>query len=233
MRRTIATRLQKSFQEAPHVFFEAQIDVTAAEALRAKVNGRLAKDAARVSLTVVIAKACAWALARHPLVNSHLVGAPGQEEIVMNTAVNIGIAVALEAAPDDPTRSGGLIVPVVRGVSDKGLEALASDIADVSKRARGNKLRPDDVSDGTFTISNLGMFGVDRFTAIINPPQVAILAVSAARKQFVPDADGNPVARPIMAVTLSADHRVVDGAVAARFLSDLRAALEDPALMLA
>lgn len=233
MRRTIATRLQKSFQEAPHVFFEAQIDVTAAEALRAKVNGRLAKDAARVSLTVVIAKACAWALARHPLVNSHLVGAPGQEEIVMNAAVNIGIAVALEAAPDDPTRSGGLIVPVVRGVGDKGLEALAADIADVSKRARGNKLRPDDVSDGTFTISNLGMFGVDRFTAIINPPQVAILAVSAARKQFVPDADGNPVARPIMAVTLSADHRVVDGAVAARFLSDLRAALEDPALMLA
>jgi pyruvate dehydrogenase E2 component (dihydrolipoamide acetyltransferase) len=233
MRRTIATRLQKSFQEAPHVFLEAQIDVTAAEALRAKVNGRLAKDAARVSLTVVIAKACAWALARHPLVNSHLVGAPGQEEIVMNAAVNIGIAVALEAAPDDPTRSGGLIVPVVRGVGDKGLEALAADIADVSKRARGNKLRPDDVSDGTFTISNLGMFGVDRFTAIINPPQVAILAVSAARKQFVPDADGNPVARPIMAVTLSADHRVVDGAVAARFLSDLRAALEDPALMLA
>lgn len=233
MRRTIATRLQKSFQEAPHVFFEAQIDVTAAEALRAKVNGRLAKDAARVSLTVVIAKACAWALARHPLVNSHLVGAPGQEEIVMNAVANIGIAVALEAAPDDPTRSGGLIVPVVRGVGDKGLEALAADIADVSKRARGNKLRPDDVSDGTFTISNLGMFGVDRFTAIINPPQVAILAVSAARKQFVPDADGNPVVRPIMAVTLSADHRVVDGAVAARFLADLRAVLEDPALMLA
>ncbi len=233
MRRTIATRLQKSFQEAPHVFFEAQIDVTAAEALRAKVNGRLPKDAARVSLTVVIARACAWALKRHPLVNSHLVGAPGQEAIVMNAAINIGIAVALDAAPDDPTGSGGLIVPVVHDVAAKGFEDLAADLADLSKRARANKLRPEDVMDGTFTISNLGMFGVDRFTAIINPPQVAILAVAAARRQFVPDADGNPVARPIMAVTLSADHRVVDGAVAARFLSDLRAALEDPALMLA
>jgi pyruvate dehydrogenase E2 component (dihydrolipoamide acetyltransferase) len=233
MRRTIATRLQKSYQEAPHVFFEAQIDVTAAEALRAKVNARLGKEAVRVSLTVVIARACAWALTRHPLVNSYLVGAAGQEEIVLNSAIHIGIAVALDAAPDDPTRSGGLIVPVVRDVKEKGLEALASEIADLSKRARSNKLRPDDVTDGTFTISNLGMFGIDRFTAIINPPQVAILAVAAARRQFVPDVDGNPVARPIMAVTLSADHRVVDGAVAARFLSDLRAALEDPALMLA
>ncbi|HRE28017.1 MAG TPA: 2-oxo acid dehydrogenase subunit E2, partial [Anaerolineales bacterium] len=137
------------------------------------------------------------------------------------------------AAPDDPLGSGGLIVPVVRDVAAKGLEALAVELADLSQRARGNKLRPDDVMDGTFTISNLGMFGIDRFTAIINPPQVAILAVAAARKQFVPDEDGNPVARPIMTVTLSADHRVVDGALAARFLSDLRGVLEDPALMLA
>ena len=151
----------------------------------------------------------------------------------MNAAINIGIAVALDPASDDPTGSGGLIVPVVRDVGAKGFEALAADLADLSKRARGNKLRPEDVMDGTFTISNLGMYGIDRFTAIINPPQVAILAVAAARRQFVPDADGNPVARPIMAVTLSADHRVVDGAVAARFLSDLRAVLEDPALMLA
>jgi len=250
MRRTIATRLQKSFQEAPHVFFEAQIDVTAAEALRAKLNGRLPKGATRVSLTVLIARACAWALKRHPLVNSHLVGAAGQEDlvgaagqeaVVLNSAINIGIAVALDAAPDDPLGSGGLIVPVVRDVAAKGLEALAVELADLSQRARGNKLRPDDVMDGTFTISNLGMFGIDRFTvfgidrftAIINPPQVAILAVAAARKQFVPDEDGNPVARPIMTVTLSADHRVVDGALAARFLSDLRGVLEDPALMLA
>jgi len=233
MRRTIATRLQKSFQEAPHVFFEAQIDVTAAEALRAKLNGRLPKGATRVSLTVLIARACAWALKRHPLVNSHLVGAAGQEAVVLNSAINIGIAVALDAAPDDPLGSGGLIVPVVRDVAAKGLEALAVELADLSQRARGNKLRPDDVMDGTFTISNLGMFGIDRFTAIINPPQVAILAVAAARKQFVPDEDGNPVARPIMTVTLSADHRVVDGALAARFLSDLRGVLEDPALMLA
>lgn len=219
MRRTIATRLQKSFQESPHIFFDAYIDVSAAEALRATLNERLGKEQARISLTAIIAKACGWALARHPLVNSRIEG----ENIVLLSEVNVGIAVALEA---------GLIVPVVQDVPHKGLAQIASEIADLAERARNNRLRPQDVSDGTFSISNLGMFGVDKFTAIINPPQVAILAVSRASKQFVPDATDQPVARPIMTVTLSADHRVVDGAVAARFLQDVRAALEQPALML-
>jgi len=219
MRRTIATRLQKSFQESPHIFFDAYIDVSAAEALRAALNERLGKEQARISLTAIIAKACGWALARHPLVNSRIEG----ENIVLLSEVNVGIAVALEA---------GLIVPVVQNVPHKGLAQIASEIADLAERARNNRLRPQDVADGTFSISNLGMFGVDKFTAIINPPQVAILAVSRARKQFVPDANDQPVARPIMTVTLSADHRVVDGAVAARFLQDVRAALEQPALMM-
>ena len=155
----------------------------------------------------------------------------GQEEIVMNAVANIGIAVALEAAPDDPTRSGGLIVPVVRGVGDKGLEALAADIADVSKRARGNKLRPDDVSDGTFTISNLGMFGVDRFTAIINPPNVAILAVGAAIQRPVVR-DGQVVPGWVMTMTMSSDHRIVDGAMAAQYLATVKGYLEKPAGLL-
>lgn len=219
MRRTIAQRLQKSFQEAPHIFFDAEIDVTAAEGLRARANARLSKDQPKISLTAIVAKACAWALGRHPWLNSWLIG----DEIQVCGDVNLGVAVALEE---------GLIVPVVPAAQTKGLAQLAAEIADLAERARTNRLRPDDVAGGTFTISNLGMFGVDRFTAILNPPQVGILAVSRARKQFVPDEHDQPVARPLMTVTLSADHRVVDGAAAARFLADLRAALEDPGLLL-
>lgn len=218
MRRTIATRLQQSFQQSPHIFFDAHIDATALEALRAQANERLPKDAPRVSVTAIIAKACAWALGRHPMLNSRLEG----ENIVLLRDIHLGIAVAL----DD-----GLIVPVVRDATRKGLAQLAAEIAALAERARTNRLRPDDVAGGTFTISNLGMFGVDRFTAILNPPQVGVLAVSAVRRQIVPDEDDRPVARPILTVTLSADHRVVDGAVAARFLKDLRDGLERPALL--
>jgi pyruvate dehydrogenase E2 component (dihydrolipoamide acetyltransferase) len=219
MRRTIAQRLQKSFQESPHIFFDAEIDVSEAERLRSRANERLGKDQPKVSLTALIAKACAWALGGNPMVNARIEG----DDIVLSNEINLGIAVALEA---------GLIVPVVRDVPHKGLAQLAAEIADLAERARANRLRPDDVTGGTFTISNLGMFGVDRFTAIINPPQAAILAVSRVRKQFVPDADDQPVVRPLMTVTLSADHRIVDGAVAARFMKDLRDGLEQPALMM-
>lgn len=219
MRRTIATRLQQSYQQSPHIFFDAAIDATALEALRARANARLPKDAPRVSVTAIIAKACAWALGRHPLLNSRLEG----DAIVLLDDIHLGIAVALDE---------GLIVPVVRDAPRKGLAQLAADIADLAERARANRLRPNDVLDGTFSISNLGMFGVDRFTAIINPPQTAILAVSATRKQVVPDEHDQPVVRPMLTVTLSADHRVVDGAVAARFLKDLRDGLEQPALLM-
>jgi pyruvate dehydrogenase E2 component (dihydrolipoamide acetyltransferase) len=224
MRRTIAQRLQKSYQESPHIFFEAEIDVTGAEALRATANERLGKGQLKVSLTALIARACAWALGRHPMVNARIEG----DDILLLAEINLGIAVALDAAE----YGGGLIVPVVRDVPRKGLAQLAAEIADLAERARTNRLRPDDVAGGTFTISNLGMFGVDRFTAIINPPQAAILAVGRVRKQFVPDAADQPVARPLMSVTLSADHRIVDGAVAARFLKDLRDGLERPELMM-
>ncbi len=218
MRRTIATRLQKAAQEIPHITFDADIDVTAAEALRARANTQLKPGQPKVSLTAVIAKTCAWALRRHELLNSRLDG----DAILVLDDVNIGVAVALDE---------GLIVPVVRGTDRKGIGEIAADIADLTERARAGRLRPEDVQDGTFTISNLGMFGVDRFTAIINPPQVAILAVSRATPRIVPDTEGRPVTRPIMTVTLAADHRVVDGAVAARFLSDVRAALEQPELL--
>ncbi len=218
MRQTIATRLQKSAQEAPHVYFDADINVSAAEALRQRVNARLAPGQPRVSLTAILAKTCAWALKRNPLVNSRLDG----NRILVLGDIHIGIAVALDQ---------GLIVPVVHSVDQKGITLIAAEIADLAERARNNRLCPEDVMDGTFTISNLGMFGVDRFTAIINPPQVAILAVGRVSKRFVPDEQGQPVARPMMTVTLSADHRVVDGAVAAHTLSDLREALEHPELL--
>ncbi len=240
MRKTIGTRLQHSYQTAPHVTFGVDVDVTSAEALRMRANAKIDAQAKlpgnsprpqplpggegssiRVSLTAILAKACAWALLRHPMMNARL--NVNVNQIVLNDAAHIGIAVAL---------ADGLIVPVVRDVQAKGLLRLASDIADLAARAKTNKLKPDEMGNGTFTISNLGMFGVDRFTAIINPPETAILAVGRVRKMFVPDANDQPVLRPIMTLTLSADHRVIDGAVAAQFMSDLRDAIEQPDTLL-
>ena len=132
-------------------------------------------------------------------------------------AHNIGVAVALEK---------GLIVPVVKNADQKSLYQTGLEVSDLSRRARSGQLHPEEVADGTFTISNLGMFGIDHFTAIINPPQAARLAVGRIARRFVPDASDRPVARSMMTVTLAADHRVVDGAQAARFLDTLRAILE-------
>jgi pyruvate dehydrogenase E2 component (dihydrolipoamide acetyltransferase) len=219
MRLTIATRMQKSAQEAPHITFDADVDVTAAQDLRSRINALLNPDQPRVSLTAVIVKACAWALQRHPLVNSRLQG----QEILLLKDVNIGVAVALEE---------GLIVPVIKAADQKGLTKIAVDIAQAAERARQGRLQMDDLTGGTFTVSNLGMFGVDRFTAIINPPETAIIAIGQVTNRLVPDAQGQPIVRPMLTATLSADHRVVDGAEAARFLSDVRRALEHPELFL-
>lgn len=217
MRRTIARTMQRSMQEAPHITFQSDVDMTALLELVELANER-ATGGVKVSLTAALAKAVAWALERHPLLNSRL----GDDEIILQPAINLGIAVAL----DD-----GLIVPVVAAASHKSISRLAAAIADLSRRAREGKLRPEELSDSTFTISNLGMFGIDRFTAIINPPEVAILAIGGITRRFVPDENDQPVARPVCTLTLSVDHRVIDGAVAARFMADLRAAVERPQLM--
>jgi pyruvate dehydrogenase E2 component (dihydrolipoamide acetyltransferase) len=161
----------------------------------------------------VLIKACAAALRQHPLLNSYFLN----EEILIMPEVNVGLAVALDE---------GLIVPVIHQADQKNLDQIGIEVRDLSNQARDGKLHPQDVMDGTFTISNLGMLGVDQFTAIINPPQVAILAVGRTAKRFIPDEAGHPVLRPMMTVTLSVDHRVVDGAEAARFLSTLQAILE-------
>jgi pyruvate dehydrogenase E2 component (dihydrolipoamide acetyltransferase) len=173
----------------------------------------------KISVTALLVKAVAHALKRNPWLNSSLVG----DEIRLRKEINVGVAVALET---------GLIVPVVRQADRKGLAELAAEVDDLAARAREGRLTPSDVGGGTFTISNLGPFGVEQFTAIINPPQAAILAVGATQLEAVPQEDGQIVARPIMRLTLSADHRVVDGAVAAHFLADLKAVLAAPTLIL-
>jgi pyruvate dehydrogenase E2 component (dihydrolipoamide acetyltransferase) len=214
MRRTIATRLQKSAQDAPHIFFDAQIDASGIESLRQRVKER--KD--RLSVTTILVKACTWALQKNPWLNATF----SNDEIALWSTMNIGMAVALEE---------GLVVPVIHHTERLTLKDIQTAVDELAERARTNTLHVNDVIDGTFTISNLGMFGVDRFTAIINPPQVAILAVGRTIQQFVPDSDGKPVLRSTINLTLSADHRVVDGAIAARFLADLRTVLEEPALL--
>jgi pyruvate dehydrogenase E2 component (dihydrolipoamide acetyltransferase) len=219
MRRTIARTMQRSMQEAPHITFQADIDMTALEGLVASANAERGENDEKVSLTAAITRATAWALGRNPLLNSTL----GDDTINLWPEANIGIAVAL----DD-----GLLVPVIRSVGSKGIAQLSAEIRDLSRRARAGKLRPEELRGGTFTISNLGMFGIDRFTAIINPPEVGILAVGRTSRQFVPDAADQPVVRPICSMTLSVDHRVIDGAVAARFMADLRQAIESPQRML-
>jgi pyruvate dehydrogenase E2 component (dihydrolipoamide acetyltransferase) len=218
MRKTIAARLQASYQTAPHITFTVDVDMGEAIALKDRAS-ESAGDGAGVSMTAILLKACAWALRQHPMVNSHLV----DDRILVQPEVNVGMAVALDE---------GLIVPVIHGVDRKGLVELGAEVRDLATRARGNKLRASDLTGGTFTVSNMGMFGVRQFTAIINPPEIAILAVGETAARFVPDEDGQPVARPIMTITLSADHRVIDGALAGRFIVAVKQALEEPTLIL-
>lgn len=217
MRKAIAMNMALSAQTIPAIQLEIDVDMERTLALGERAQSHAGGK--KVSLTALIVKSLAWALTRHPILNSQL----GENEIVLLPDVNIGLAVSIE---------GGLIVPVIHQADLKGILQLAEEINDVSERARQGKLRGSDLEGATFTISNLGMFGIDRFTAIINPPQVGILAVSAVKKQFKANELGEPVFHPMANVRLSTDHRVVDGAEAARFLSDLRAGLENPEEML-
>ena len=217
MRKAIALNITHSAQTIPSIQLEIDVDMEATLALHEQAK-KQAGDV-KVSLTALVVKVVAWALSRNPLLNSEL----GEKEIFLLPDINIGLVVAIE---------NGLIVPVIHNADFKGILQLAEEINDISARARQNKLRGSDLERATFTISNLGMFGIDRFTAIINPPQVGILAVSAAKKVFVANQMGEPVLHTIMNMRLSADHRVVDGVVAARFLADLRRGFETPEEML-
>ena len=211
MRKTIAKRLSESMFGSPHYYVTVEIDMDAAVDLREQIQ-RL--EEGKVSFNDLVVKACAKALTRFPMVNASW----GGDKIATHADVNIGIAVAI---PD------GLITPVVRNADRKSILDIAHEVRDLATRARDRKLKPDEFTGSTFTISNLGMFDVDSFTAIINPPDSAILAVGAVRK--VPVVDGETI-RPghRMKVTMSSDHRVIDGALAAQFLAEVRRLLEAP-----
>jgi pyruvate dehydrogenase E2 component (dihydrolipoamide acetyltransferase) len=223
MRRRIAERMTASYQTAPHITLTVQVDMSAAQAMRAELNARAESSGMpRISVTAILVKVCAWALARHRWVNASLHG----EEIHLHNSVNLGIAIALDE---------GLIVPVIRQADTLGLAEIALQMQAFADRARTGTLTAQDVTGGTFTISNLGMYGIHHFTAIINPPESAILAVGQIVKQsVVVEQEGQDLAviKPVMNMTLSADHRVLDGAAAAAFLSDLVDALEHPNLLL-
>ncbi|MDX9866262.1 MAG: 2-oxo acid dehydrogenase subunit E2 [Anaerolineaceae bacterium] len=220
MRKKIADRMQASYQTAPHVYMTIKADMSIFQDFRSRLNARADKEGtAHFSATALLVKAVSWALLRNPILNSALSG----DSIKMQAETNIGVAVALDE---------GLIVPVVRNVEQLGLAEIAETVNDVVQRARKNALTPAEVAGGTFTISNLGTFGIEQFTAIINPGQTAILAVGAIQEEVVPDGDGDIDIVPMMRMTLGLDHRVADGASGARFMADLRDALQEPELML-
>jgi len=216
MRRTIARRLSQSMQTAPHFYMTSVIDTTRLAALRQQINEYAANDPSpvKISFNDLIIKAVARALVRIPQVNVSF----AEDRILQKKQVHIGIAVALDA---------GLIVPVLRNADQRGILDIAREARRLAEAARSGKLRPEEFSGGTFTISNLGMFEVDSFTAVINPPESAILAVGSITPTPVV-VDGQVVVRDRMKVTLSSDHRAIDGATAARFLQEVKRLLEEP-----
>ncbi len=216
MRRTIARRLSQSMQTAPHFYVTTVIDTTNLAVLREQINAYAAHDPVpvKVSFNDLIVKAVARALVRMPQVNVSF----AEDRLLQKQSVNIGVAVALEQ---------GLIVPVLRNVHQLGILDIARETRRLAEAARDGKLRPEEFSGGTFTVSNLGMFDVESFTAVINPPELAILAIGSITPTPVA-LDGQVVIRDRMKVTLSSDHRAIDGALAARFLQEVKRLLEEP-----
>ena len=222
MRKTIAKRLVESKQTIPHFTVTMSVNLEPLSNLRATINKQLESQGVKLSVNDFIVRATALALTQHPVVNSSWTDAG----IQYHGVVNVGVAVAL---PEE--KGGGLVVPTLRNADSISLRTISSETKRLAKKAREAGLTVNEMNDGTFTISNLGMFGVDHFTAIINPPQAAILAVGAGIEKPVVR-DGKIVIGQEMSLTLSADHRVVDGATAAQFLVTLKGYLESPASML-
>jgi pyruvate dehydrogenase E2 component (dihydrolipoamide acetyltransferase) len=220
MRRIIAERMSRSVREAPQFTVSIDVEMGRAMAIVEDLAAWAEREGGpRVTLTALLVKACAWALRRHPALNATLEG----EEILEWEDVNIGVAVAV---PE------GLVVPVIPEADRRGVWEIARMLEEKVGRAREGRLRPEDVQGGTFTLSNLGMYGIDRFTAILNPPQAGILAVGRVAKRPVVGEGDEVVVRPVATLTLPADHRVIDGAQAAQFMDDLRWVLERPGILL-
>jgi pyruvate dehydrogenase E2 component (dihydrolipoamide acetyltransferase) len=226
MRRTIARRLVESKTQIPHYQVTVEVDMDALVALRSQLNEQLGAQGVKLSVNDFLVRACALAMHQHPFVNSRWVPTPNNESVEILPDVNIGVAIAL-----DESRGGGLVVATIRHADQIGLRQISAQTKALSDKARTKGLTIEEMSDATFTISNLGMFGVDRFTAIINPPNVAILAVGAAVQKPVVK-DGQLAAGWVMTMTMSSDHRVVDGAMAAAYLNSVKGLLEKPATLL-
>jgi len=220
MRKTIAKRLTQSIGPVPHFFLTIEVDMGEAMRLRGRINERFADKGVKVSPNDLIIKAVAAALRKHPWVNASWTG----DAIRFHDQVHIGVAVAVDE---------GLITPVVRDADRKGVAEIATEVRELAGRAREKKLKPEEYTGSTFSLSNLGMFGIEEFTAVINPPEAAILAVGAIGPKVVVDEKGDMAVRQRMRVTLSCDHRVIDGATGAQFLETLKNYLEDPMLMIA
>ena len=219
MRKTIARRLSQSIGPVPHFFLTREVDMSEGMRLRKRLNERFADEGRKASVNDLVVKAAAMALRRHPWVNAAWTG----DAVRKFNVVHIGIAVAVEE---------GLITPVVRDADRKGVMEIGAEVRELAGRARDKKLKPEEYSGSTFSISNLGMFGIEEFTAVINPPEAAILAVGAVKEKPVA-VDGAVLVQPRMRITLSCDHRVIDGATGAEFLQTLVAYLEDPMMMVA
>jgi pyruvate dehydrogenase E2 component (dihydrolipoamide acetyltransferase) len=213
--RLMAERTTQSWTSVPHFFVVREVDAGAMLEAREKLGSAIEKaEGVRVTQTDVLVALAARALVKHPRVNASWTGGG----IRLNQEVNIGIAMAV---------NDGVVAAVIPGAQTKKLGEIAALRHDLTERARASRLRPADIAGATFTISNLGMYKVDAFSAIINPPQAAILAVGRITDRVVP-VDGKPGIRPMLTMTLSSDHRVVDGARAASFLNDLADAICDP-----
>lgn len=220
LRKVVARRLAASKREIPHAYFKVTVDASFILAIKESASAAaISGTGTKTSLNDIILKAVATVLSEFPDFNASLQG----EEIIYYQAVNIGIAV------DTPK---GLVVPVVKNAAEKSLKEISSTALDLATRAKTGKLTHHDITDGTFTVSNLGAWGIDEFSAIINPPEAAILAVGRAAD--TPYAlKGDLCIRPLMALTLSVDHRIIDGTLAARFLSRLKQIIEEPSVLLA
>ena len=215
MRKIIATRLTEAKQTIPHFYLRRDIQLNELLIARSKINKQLGKRGIKVSVNDFIIKACALALQAVPTANSIWAG----DRILQMKASDVAVAVAIE---------GGLFTPVLQDAQDKSLSQLATEMKDLAERARSRKLAPHEYQGGSFAISNLGMMGVDNFDAVINPPHGAILAVGAGKKKPVALEDGSLGVATVMSVTMSVDHRVIDGALGAELLQEIVNNLENP-----